>query len=208
MGWTGNGFNSMVIAKVPQAEDQERIFMNASVLNNTEFSISKQLPHEVEERKIFGWPKYKKARQDGRYARFDGGRLMVDNEPVSDIDTVQLPPASSALEGTRSTPVAMGTSSIFDNENHIFQAWAVQAKDLQGVREGLDDELSSGLAAASHVPYAFRFREADGKIVENFDSDADNGMGLRILKTLRANQALNVAVYVGHCDTGGTPLGM
>ena len=121
---------------------------------------------------------------------------------------MQLPPASSALEGTRSTPVAMGTSSIFDNENHIFQAWAVQAKDLQGVREGLDDELSSGLAAASHVLYAFRFREADGKIVENFDSDADNGMGLRILKTLRANQALNVAVYVGHCDTGGTPLGM
>ena len=68
--------------------------------------------------------------------------------------------------------------------------------------------MSSGLAAASHVPYAFRFREADGKIVENFDTDADNGMGLRILKTLRANQALNVAVYVGHRDTVGTPLGM
>ena len=133
---------------------------------------------------------------------------MVDNEPVSDIDTVQLPPASSALEGTRSTPVAMGTSFIFDNENHIIQAWAVQAKDLQGGREGLDEELSSGLAAASHVPYAFRFREADGKIVENFDSDADNGIGLRILKTLRAYQALNVAVYVGHHDAGGTPLGM
>ena len=81
----------------------------------------------MEECRIFGWAKYKKARQDGRYARFDGGRLMVDNEPVSDIDTVQLPPASSALEGTRSTPVVMGTSSIFNNENHIFQAWAVPA---------------------------------------------------------------------------------
>ena len=33
-------------------------------------------------------------------------------------------------------------------------------------------------------------------------------MGLRILKTLRANQALNVAVYVGHRDTDGTPHGM
>ena len=129
---------------------------------------------------------------------------MVDNEPVSDIDTVQLPPASSALEGTWSTPVAMGTSFIFDNENHIFKTWAVPAKDLQGVREGLNEALNSGLAAASHVPYAFRFREADGKIVENFDSNADNGMGLRILKTLKANQALNVAVYVGHRDTGGT----
>ena len=92
MGWAGNGFNSMVIAKVPQAKDQERIFMNASVLNNTEFSISKQLPHEVEERKIFGWPKYKKARQDGRYARFDGGRLMV-NQSVTSIPCNSRPPA-------------------------------------------------------------------------------------------------------------------
>ena len=66
MGWAGNGFNRMVISKVPQAEDQERIFMNASVLNDTEFSISKQLPHKVEERRIFGWAKYKNARQDGR----------------------------------------------------------------------------------------------------------------------------------------------
>ena len=49
------GNSSNMIAKVPLQNDQNRIFSNVSQLKDTEFSISKQFPPEVEERRSFGW---------------------------------------------------------------------------------------------------------------------------------------------------------
>ena len=39
-----NGYNRMMIAKVPNEDDKRCILANANVLNNTDYSISHQIP--------------------------------------------------------------------------------------------------------------------------------------------------------------------
>ena len=208
MGQANNGYNRMIIAKVPNDYDQRRIFGNANVLQNTNYSISKQIPSEVEERRMFGWHTYKKARQENKFARFEGGRLYIDREPVTAIDPVCLPQASSALSGVCPPKVPVGFSADIESSDHHFRSWAVPVSDLQGVREGLDHGLSNGLSGGDFAPYGFRFKDNNGKIIENFDSDADYGTGLAILKTLRQKQAVNIAVYTSHNIGAGNPLPM
>ena len=105
MGRAINGYNRMMIAKVPNEDDKRRIFANANVLNNTVYSISHQIPQEIEERRIFGWQLYKKARREGRYACFDQGRLYVDNTTITKVDSISLPPISTALDGITDKPI-------------------------------------------------------------------------------------------------------
>ena len=208
MGRAGNGYNRMMIAKVPMESDQRRIFANTKALKNTDFSISKQVPHEIEERRIFGWQIYKKARQEKRPARFDGGKLFVENEAVAEVDPSPLPSASAVLEGTEDARPSMGSSDERDVSDHIFSAWAAPANDLQGVREGYDTALADGLSAATHAPYAFRFKNEDGSITENFESDGDNGAGLALLKFLREKKVTDAAVYISHQDRPNRPLAL
>ena len=49
MGQATNGFNKMMIAKLPFNPHQRLIFANTKVLANTDFLITKQVPHEIEE---------------------------------------------------------------------------------------------------------------------------------------------------------------
>ena len=206
MGRASNGFNRMMIAKVPSDTDQKRIFANAKALHNTGHSISKQIPYEVEERRIFGWPMYKKARQEEKFAKFDGGRLFIDGEAVTAVDPVSLPPSSVALDGAANTMLTAVSSDEHEVEGHVFRAWAAPVSSLQNVRDGLDTALADGLATATFASYAFRFKDEDGNLRENFDSDADNGVGLSVLKYLREQRAVNVAVYILHDDITNTPI--
>ena len=205
MGRAQNGYNRMMIAKIPSEESKRRIFSNAKALQNTNFSISSQIPHEIEERRMFGWQEYKRARQDGVFARFDGARLFIDNTPVAKYDPVSLPLSSDALAGTASVP-RICTSDEHTVGQHVIKAWAVPATTLQEVREGFDTALSSGMSSADHVPYAYRIRGPDGELKENFDSDCDLGAGLTLLKYLRDNQAQNVAVFVAHYVAKNDPI--
>ena len=208
MGRAINGYNRMMIAKVPNEDDKRRIFANANVLNNTDYSISHQIPQEIEERRIFGWQLYKKARQEGRYARFDQGRLYVDNTAITKVDPISLPPISTALDGITDKSIPTGNSEPCEVAQHVFKAWAAPTTSLQGVREGLDVVLVNGLAGANFAPYAFRFQDTQTGTCENFESDGDNGMGLTILKTLKEKQVKNVAVYVSHVDIACKPITM
>ena len=208
MGKAGNGYNRMMIAKVPDHGDQKRIFSNASALRNTDYSISKQLPQEIEERRVFGWSLYKKARNEDRHARFEGGRLYIDREAVPKVDPIILPPSSSLLSGLAANPVPLGSSDSLDVLEHAFRAWAVPAVDLQGVREGLDVALNDGLATATNAPYAFLIKDSAGKIVENFHSDNASGSGLNLLKILREKKVVNIAVYVSSIEKNNTLINM
>ena len=119
-----------------------------------------------------------------------------------------LPQASSALSGVCPPKVPVGFSADIESSDHHFRSWAVPVSDLQGVREGLNHALSNGLSGGDFAPYGFRFKDNNGKIIENFDSDADYGTGLAILKTLRQKQAVNIAVYTSHNIGAGNPLPM
>ena len=182
MGRASNGFNRMMIVKVPSDADQKRIFANAKAFNDTGHSINKQIPYEVEERRIFGWSMYKKAQREGKFAKVECGHLFVDGEAVTAVDPVSLPPSSVALGGAANTMVTAVSSDEHGVEGHVFRAWVAPVSNLQNVLDGLDTALADGLAAATFAAYAFRFKDEDGNLRENFDSDADNGVGLSVLK--------------------------
>ena len=64
MGQANGNFNRMLIARLPRRKDQTTIFDNASNLQGTNYSITKQFPPEIEERRQFAWADYRKARSN------------------------------------------------------------------------------------------------------------------------------------------------
>ena len=66
MGQAGAGYNRMLIMRLPQRDDQNKIFDNASVLKGTDYSITKQVLVEIEEWRQFTWSEFKQAKADKR----------------------------------------------------------------------------------------------------------------------------------------------
>lgn len=198
MGHAFQDNNRMIIAKVPNQGDHSKIFANASALRNTNFSISKQIPPEMEERKQFAWKAFKKAKSERRPSRFEGSRLFVDNAEVPQYQSVTLPPTSAVLHGTAVPPFPVGTSDLAEDAGHSYRAWAIPTQSLQDVRNAYDRLLQlPDFATATHCMYAFQLNGA-----ENFHSDNDHGAGLNILRALKAKDAHNRCVFVSHNITG------
>ena len=205
MGQANGNYNRMLIARLPRRKDQAAIFDNASNLRGTNYSITKQFPPEIEERRQFAWADYKKARANKLAARFDGGTLVIGGEPVPKYDPIHLPVASNTLLGVANSVKPRGVSDVMTEQGHAFQAWAIPAHSLADVRDGMDQLLQlTELAGATHVPYGFRFPGAQG-MHENFQSDGDLHSGLSIVRILRDLSANNVAVFVAHHSAGPLP---
>ena len=80
MGQANGDSNRPMIAKFPFDSDIRRIFSNVKVLKGTKHSITSQIPSEYNERRQFGWEEYKAARKSKTSARFEGGRLFIQDE--------------------------------------------------------------------------------------------------------------------------------
>ena len=52
---------------------------------------------------------------------------------------------------------------------------------------------------SKHIPYAFRFRNADGTLSEDFKSCRDHGVGPQILKHMRDAKVENAVCFLAHC---------
>ena len=199
MGVATAEYNRMLIARLPRRCDHERIFSNAKSLQGTNYSISKQVPHEINERRQFAWSEFKKARSEKKAVRFDGGSLIIGGHPVKKFDPVELPTASNMLQGLQSPTLIVGTSEVLVEDTHTFQAWATPASSLYDIREGYDQLLHlPELAGATHAPYAFRFLGTDGRIAENFYSNGDTNIDLSMTRVLKELSADNVVVFLAH----------
>ena len=206
MGQANAGYNRMLIARLPRRRDHTAIFDNASALKGTEFSISKQVPPETEERRQFAWADFKKAKSEKKPVRFDGGTLVIAGTPVSKYQPHPLPANSNVLQGLPCRPPVVGVSDVSVEAGHMFRAWAFQVSNAHEVREGYDHLLQTPeLAEATFVPYEYRYNGPDGKH-ENFQSDGDISSGLSMIKVLRELSADNVAVFVAHFHSSGNPL--
>ena len=147
MGQANGNFNRMLIDRLQRRRDQTAIIDNASNLQGTNHSITKQYPPEVEERRQFAWADYKKARANRQAARFDGGTLVIGGNPVPKYDPIHHPATSDTLLGAAGPAKPRGVSDVMTEQGHTFQAWAIPAD----VREGMDqllqlDELAGALA--------------------------------------------------------------
>ena len=205
MGQAGGNYNRMLIARIPKRADHTKIFDNRKILKGTNYSINKQVPPEIDERRQFAWADLKKAKADKKPARFDGGTLVVRGTAIGKYQPVTLPATGTSLQGRPLPVLACGASDVVVEGQHSFKAWAIPARSVHDVREGLDQLLTeSDLAGATHAPYAYRFIGVNGKLYENFESDGDINVGIQSIRILRELQADNVAIFIAH-DNNGQP---
>ena len=202
MGTAMDSKNRMMIAKIAFDDDLKRIFSNADALKNTNFQISKQIPQEVEGRRQFGWAERKRARSEGPFSRFDGGRLVVDSETVTKYDPVALPACSYMTGGpTESWPIFQ-VSDLHTVAGHRFQCWLASADSLQSVRDAYNPMIIMNNAAnADHIAYAFRFHGKEGGTGQNFESDGDHSAELHALKVMRSKGMNDMTVFVTHVSS-------
>ena len=137
MGQSIGDMNKMMIAKVAFDDDQRRIFDNAKSLKGTQYSVVKQLPYEVEERRQFAWPDYKRAREAKQTAKFIRSHLYVSGEKIHQYDPIVLP-AQSSFSYEQSDPTMGFTTESTVAYDHEFDACAGKVTSLQTVRNCLD----------------------------------------------------------------------
>ncbi len=103
----------------------------------------------------------------------------------------------------------VATSGEIEDSGSTFREYNADATNLQDVRWVLDTLMSkTEVASATHVIYSYRFRQSDGSVLENFDSDGDYGMGLNLLKKMQQKNALNkLFVTTRSCYPGFAHLG-
>ena len=202
MGQASGGYNRMLIARLPKREDHKKIFDNASSLKGTNYSISKQIPAEVDERRQFAWADFKQAKAEKKPVRFDGATLVINGDPITKYEPDNLPTSGNTLLGLSKSTLPRGASEVTIEGDHQFQAWAVPARCISDVREGLDQLLQlPELSGATYMPYAYRFDDGRGSY-ENFHSDGDINSGLSMVRILRELSAKNIAVAVAHHAMG------
>ena len=199
MGRGNERNNSMMIAKLPYASDQEKIYNNIAALKGTDYVLSRQLPSEIEERRQLAWKTYKQAKSDGQKASFDSaGHLYINNEHISKFDAAPIPPVSAAVAAAGAVQLPSGKSNIEYVNDHAFQAIIYKVKDMDEVAEARDilHSVPEVVAGATHIPYALRL----GATTENFDSDHDHYAGSHILAVMRKLKIVDAVVFILHFD--------
>ena len=202
MGKAMDSKNRMMIAKIAFDDDLKCIFANADALKKIDFQISKQIPQEVEGRLQFGWAERKRARSEGWFSGFDGGRLVVDSETVIKYDPVALPACSYMTGGpTKSRPIFQ-VSDPHTVAGNWFQCWLASPDSLQSVRDAYDAMIITNNAAnADHISYTFSFHGEEGGTNQNFESDGDHGAGLHALKVMKSKGMNDMTVFVTHVSS-------
>ena len=121
---------------------------------------------------------------------------------------MQLPAAGAAASCRGNPDIQLGSSDELHVEGHTFRAWAMDATDINDVRNGYDFLLQKDcFSNAAHTPYAFTIKNRNNQAFDNFESDSDSFSGLNILKALKTKQAENKAVFMTHnMIPGATPL--
>ena len=115
MGQSQSQINKMMIAK--STFDNEGVYSTMpKSLKGTNFSISKQLPQETEEKHQFVWLEFKRAHGAKLPAKYVGGWLMVSGKAVDKYDPIQLTTESKMLYGghmvQQSVPWARSSMSM------------------------------------------------------------------------------------------------
>ena len=207
MGKSTANNNAMMIAKFPYASDQKKIFGNIKAIAGTDYSISKQYPTEVEERRHFAWATYKKEKAAGKDVRFDPtGHLYVNDILQDKFDHKPLPPVTPASYGAGAPVLESSKSDIHFSGEHAFQTFVFKVKsreDVAAARDLLFSDVET-LERATYLPYAYRLSGG----LENFDSDKDYYSGTSILSSMKKLKLEDTVAFILHLAPPGKPITM
>ena len=171
MGKGRGKYNRMIKENMVNDSDRRKILENASVLKDTGFSVTKQIPSEVEGRKQFAWVEFRNTRTDGKQAKFDVQKLYIDNELQQQFEPFPLPSQVSGV-----VPLHVGRSNKITDGTQELRGYAIEMQSIHDVRNWLDYLLKhDDVASADNLPYAFRSSDPSttSRLFENFNSDGD-----------------------------------
>ena len=198
MGKAIGGKNQPMIALIPDQEDIDKIFDKVSQLKDTDYSITIQTPPDYNERKSHAYKSFKDAKNQGKRASLKhDGQLFINGNRVSSLEAVPIPSVGSNDLFDVADEQLVGKSEYTFKDTHSFIAHSVQINSLQELRDALDI-FSAEFTNAKHIPYAFRIRDAENRLCEDFKSRRDLGAGPQILKHMRDEKAENVVTFLAH----------
>ena len=198
MGKASETHNRPMIARLHFQTDVNRIFEKVGLLKGSGNFIYIQTPSDYNERKKHVLPTFLDARNQGKRASIlPNGQLIVNGRPVKALEPVPIPvcPSNDLIEVAEE--ILVGKSEYALKDTHTFIANSTQVHSTQDIRDALDI-FTLQHPKSKHIPYAFRFRNADETLSEDFKSCRDQGVGPQILKHLRDAKLENVVCFLAH----------
>ncbi len=132
-------------------------------------------------------------------------KLLIDGK----LQTAFLEPTIPEVypDGT-SQDLNVTESTVVRDSGSTFKSYALKVESLNDIAAGINEIVTlPQVGNASHFIYAYRLKH-DDKVLENFNSDDDHGMGFDLLRFLRDRNATNViCVVTRQCNLGFVHLG-
>ena len=175
MGKASETHNRPMIARLHFQTDVNRIFEKVGLLKGSGNFIYIQTPSDYNERKKHVLPTFLDARNQGKRASIlPNGQLIVNGRPVKALEPVPIPvcPSNDLIEVAEE--ILVGKSEYALKDTHTFIANSTQVHSTQDIRDALDI-FTLQHPKSKHIPYAFRFRNADETLSEDFKSCRDQG---------------------------------
>lgn len=129
---------------------------------------------------------------------FQRGKLIINEEPYQ--KAVKVPTAKDILrpddalfDKAKELDIVKGVKETHDASK--FASYAVAVQDHADVQAALT-KMRLKFADATHVACAFRLPGANTPINQDFIDDGEFGCGRIMLKVLKEQQLLNIAVFI------------
>ena len=189
IGYRKSSLPRAIVAKFPIASELHGVLQQTGRLKNTGHFITKQMPASTRERHQFALNEYMdKRKSPANKARLTGGKLYMKGK----LQNKYLPPDVSVDPNYEAqTDISIEASDPVTDSGSIFQGYAAKVSNDPDVASTLEQSLElDGVATATHRIFAFRYDDGHG-INENFDSDGDDGIGLKLLRSMQEDGITN-----------------
>jgi hypothetical protein len=196
-----------IIATFSTRSDIDAIFSKVGCLKGTRHFVSRQLPPDKNERKQFASTEFnEKRKQKNVKTIMVGDKLYINGSLDRKFLRPTIPNALTSIPDDST----LSESDPIEDNGSVFRGFSSSVSSLDDVSQTLDMLMRRHeVASASHVIFAYRILDGvSGDITENFESDGDHGVGLRLLKEMQQEDIVNkLFVATRICNPGYTHIG-
>ena len=204
--------NRPILAQFPNATQHQMVLKNSSRLKGTKHHINQQIPARYRERNQFAMNNFKDLKQNNtNKVQLAHGKLVLNGKVQSEFlpDILPVPynvDEEEVLDEESMYPIACG-NHVTDGGS-TFTGYAASVADLDELATLLDRSLLlDGVSEATHRMYAYRIDNSH-TIMENFDADGDDGIGLELLKSMRLMDVTNMVwIVTRNCSKNSKHIG-
>ena len=191
LGIRRTGTSRQIIATFPVPDELHMVLRHSNRLRDTKHYTNRQVPAEIRERNQYALPEFKQKRQNpANKAHPTNGKLYVKGRLQCKLLIPTLPRVDPADENIPNFTIVIGDKMT--DRGSTFTGYAAGVTNLEDVSVLLEQSLKlDGIAAPTHRIYAYRYKTSGGWINQNFVSDGDDGVGLRLLKVIRDSKIVN-----------------